>query len=106
MNDSSMPGRTTSGPELTNVSAHGIWLLYEGRELYLPFRDFPWFMDASIRQLAAVSEPRPGHLRWAQLDVDLPIGAIDNPGAYPMVARAAAAVRERKHAGDTAAGSP
>jgi len=83
-----------------------MWLLREGRELYLPFRDFPWFMDASIRQLAAASEPRSGHLRWAELDVDLPIEAIDDPAAYPMVARAAAAVRERKDAGDSAAGSP
>lgn len=100
-----MPGRPTSGPELTNVSAHGMWLLYGGRELYLPFSEFPWFADASIRQLVAVSEPRPGHLRWAALDVDLPIDAIDNPAAYPMVARAAAAVRERIDAGDTASGS-
>jgi hypothetical protein len=38
-----MPGPATSEAEVTNISAHGFWLLVDGRELFLPFDEFPWF---------------------------------------------------------------
>jgi hypothetical protein len=41
-----MPGTSTSTLEVTNVSKHGFWLLLDGRELFLPFEDFPWFKRA------------------------------------------------------------
>ena len=31
------------GAEVTNISAHGLWLLIDGREIFLPFDEFPWF---------------------------------------------------------------
>ncbi|MCH8812934.1 MAG: hypothetical protein IID07_13990 [Gemmatimonadetes bacterium] len=39
--------------EVTNVSAHGLWLLTDDRELFLPFDDFPWFRDAPIGKVHA-----------------------------------------------------
>ena len=42
-------GRNTSPAEVTNVSAHGFWLFVGMRELFVPFQQFPWFRDASIR---------------------------------------------------------
>ncbi len=36
-------GTTTSRPEVTNISAHGFWILLDERELFLPFEHFPWF---------------------------------------------------------------
>jgi hypothetical protein len=81
-------GNSTSGVELANVSAHGIWLLIDGSERYLAFDDFPWFRDATIRQLGAIERPHPEHLHWPDLDVDLSIDSIVRPHAYPLVSNA------------------
>ena len=34
-------GEHTSQVEVSNVSAHGLWLLTDDRELFLPSDDFP-----------------------------------------------------------------
>ncbi len=36
-----MPGPATSKTGITNISPHGIWLLLDDRELFLPFTEFP-----------------------------------------------------------------
>ena len=82
---SGKPGTGTSGVELANVSKHGFWVLIDGRELYLPFDAFPWFGDASIKQLSEIERPRPGHLRWPLIDVDLTVASIEDPERYPLV---------------------
>jgi hypothetical protein len=33
--------RSSLEVEVTNISPHGFWLLLDGRELFLPFADFP-----------------------------------------------------------------
>ena len=70
---------------MTNVSVHGFWLLLEGRELFLPFTTFPWFKSAAIGQLVNVELPRPDHLRWPDLDIDLHVDSILHPDAYPLI---------------------
>jgi uncharacterized protein DUF2442 len=67
---SAPPGRSISLVEVTNVSPHGFWLLIEDGEVFVPFKEFPWFRDASIREIANVELPRPHHLHWPALDVD------------------------------------
>ena len=84
----------TSTVELSNVSAHGIWLLIGDRELFLPYDEFPWFREATIAQLANIERPTTDSLRWPALDVDLSIDSIEHPDRYPLVSRAAAKVRE------------
>ena len=83
-----MPGTSTLAAEVTRVSRHGFWLLLNGEELLLPFADFPWFRQATIEQLSDVSWPSPDHLYWPQLDVDLSLASIRDPGAFPLVAKA------------------
>lgn len=80
-------GGATSNVELSNVSVHGMWLLVDDRELYLPFDQFPWFRGASIEALADIERPRNGHLRWPQLDVDLTLDSIEHPERYQLVSR-------------------
>ena len=80
-------GKHTSQVEVTNVSAHGLWLLTDDRELFLPFDDFPWFRDAPIGKLLNVEEPTPGHFFWPDLDVDLGIESIEHPERFPLEAR-------------------
>ncbi len=80
-------GSGTSGVELSNVSAHGFWVLVDQKEYYLAFEHFPWFRDATIRQLARIERPSPQHLHWPDLDVDLTLGGIENPEKYPRVSK-------------------
>ena len=81
-------GRSTSPVELTNVTPQGFWLLIQGREVFLSFRDFPWFREASIAQLAAVELPSLHHLYWPELDIDVAVESIEHPERYPLVSRA------------------
>jgi hypothetical protein len=81
-------GSSTSGPEVTHISPHGIWLLVEDRELFLPFEQFPWFRKASVDAIQNVEQPHARHLYWPRLDVDLAIDSIENPEHYPLVSDA------------------
>lgn len=79
-----MPGPVTSEAEVTNISQHGFWVLVEGRELFLPFEEFPWFKGAPVEAILRVERPRGGHLRWPDLDVDLSVDSIEHPERYPL----------------------
>ena len=80
-------GRSTSPVEVTNVSAHGFWLFVRARELFVPFEQFPWFRDASIRAITNVQLPSPHHLYWPDLDIDLAVESIEYPEKYPLVSQ-------------------
>ncbi|PYR15538.1 MAG: DUF2442 domain-containing protein [Acidobacteria bacterium] len=58
------------------------------REMFVAFRDFPWFSEASIRAITRVELPSPHHLYWPELDVDLAVESIEHPEKYPLVSRA------------------
>lgn len=81
-------GKHISAVEVTNVSAHGFWLLVGDREMFVSFKDFPWFKNASIGELVNVELPHLGHLYWPELDVDLAVDSIEHPERYPLVSRA------------------
>ncbi|MCB1671293.1 MAG: DUF2442 domain-containing protein [Gammaproteobacteria bacterium] len=83
---SSAHGIPTSETEVTNVSPHGLWLLSHGKELFLSYDDFPWFKDAPIGKVMNVEEVSPGHFYWPELDVDLGLKTIEEPGKYPLKA--------------------
>ena len=44
-------GKNISSAEVTNISKHGFWLLLADEELFVPFREFPWFRDAAVSEL-------------------------------------------------------
>jgi hypothetical protein len=79
-----MPGAATSEVEVTNISQHGFWLLLDGRELFLPFEEFPWFKRATVEAILRLERPTPRHLRWPDLDVDLAVESIEHPERYPL----------------------
>lgn len=74
--------------EVLNISRHGFWLLIRGQEYFLPFDEFPWFRNATIADILFVEMPRPDHLYWPGLDVDLHLDSIEHPEKYPLVYRA------------------
>jgi hypothetical protein len=82
-----MPGATTSAIEVTNISAHGFWVLTEAGEFFLSFDDFPWFKDVAVGKILNVQEPSSGHYYWPDLDVDLSLEIIRNPQRFPLKAK-------------------
>ena len=81
-------GRNTSPVEVTNVSPHGFWLFLGERELFVPFNEFPWFREATVREIANVQLPSAYHLYWPDLDVDLHIDSLRHPERFPLRSRA------------------
>jgi len=85
---SAQRGQGTSVVEVANVSPSGFWLFVDGRERFISFKDFPWFLDATIAELTDVRLPSPHHLYWPALDVDLAVDSLDHPERYPLVSGA------------------
>ena len=81
-------GRSTSPTEVTNVSPHGFWLFVGERELFVSFKQFPWFREASVREITNVQLPSSHHLYWPDLDIDLAVESIEHPERYPLVSLA------------------
>jgi len=85
---SALHGTHTSEAEVTNVSAHGFWLLIGVREMFVPFDEFPWFRDAPVGQILNVLLQAPNHLYWPDLDIDLAVESIEHPERFPLVSKA------------------
>lgn len=81
-------GTSTSGVEVSHISAQGIWLLVRNKELFLSYNQFPWFKDAPVAAILKVEEPRPGRFFWPDLDVDLTEEIIEHPERFPLTAKA------------------
>jgi len=69
------------------VSAHGIWILSDGRELFLSYDNFPWFKDATIGKVTNVEKLSSDHFYWPDLDVDIGIESIEHPEKFPLKAK-------------------
>ena len=80
-------GKLISEVEVTNISKHGFWLLIGGRELFLPFEEYPWFRDVPVGKLLNVELPHPHHLYWPDLDVDLAVESIEHPERFPLISK-------------------
>ncbi len=81
-------GKISSAVEVTNISAHGLWLLTRNKELFLSYEDFPWFKDQPIKAVLHVEEQSPGHYYWPDIDVDLSEEIIEHPERFPLKAKA------------------
>jgi hypothetical protein len=86
-------GRSTSQVEVTNVSPHGFWLFVGERELFVSFKHFPWFKEASIGQISRVELPSAHHLHWPDLDIDLAVDSLTHPERYPLISQAEPDIR-------------
>lgn len=85
--NSSAPGKNTSAIEVTNISAHGVWILIRDRELFMSYEDFPWFKDQTVKTITNVEEQNQDHFYWPDLDIDLTMGIIENPSRFPLKAK-------------------
>src|ERR1700693_3272994 len=80
-------GTSTSHVEVSNISALGFWLFLGDRELFVPFREVPWFVDAPVSKILNVQRPQEDHLFWPDLDVDLSVESIEHPERFPLMYR-------------------
>ena len=76
-------GTDTSEVEVTHIDSRGLWLYVDGREHYMLFDEFPWFADATVRQISHVERHSQDHFHWPDLDVDLTLDMMDHPEQYP-----------------------
>ena len=80
-------GKNTLEVEVTNISAHGVWLLAHSKELFMSYDDFPWFKDQAVKSIINVEEQSPGHFYWPDIDVDLTEEMLENPDRFPLKAK-------------------
>lgn len=91
-------GTNTSGPEVTDISPFGVWILYRAKEYFLAFEEFPWFQNAPVKKVFHVVEEASEHFRWPELDVDLSLDSIKDPGAFPLVYESPGTYRQQNDA--------
>ena len=70
--------------EIQNISNHGIWVLVNDQEFFMPFEEFPWFLKATIKEIYNLKLLHDHHLHWPDLDIDIDIDALKHPEAYPL----------------------
>jgi len=61
-----------------------LWLLAGDREYFVPFDDYPDFLQATVEQIYRLDTPSPTHLYWPDLDIDIDLGALEQPQNYPL----------------------
>jgi hypothetical protein len=67
-----------------DITSFGIWLHVSGQEYFLDYVKYPWFQDATIRQITNVKFTNGFHLYWPHLDIDLELDSLQHPEAYPL----------------------
>jgi hypothetical protein len=82
---SSTHGASTSQVEVGNVDSHGLWLIIDDKEFFLPYEAFPWFRKATIDQILNVQLLHGDHLHWPDLDIDLEINSLVEPESFPLI---------------------
>jgi hypothetical protein len=79
-----MHGDATSINEVTNITAHGFWLLVDDRELFVPLNDYPVFRTATLTQIFNVQRIGPMQFHWPDLDADIELDALEKPESFPL----------------------
>jgi len=83
--NSGQPGSHISLNEVTNIESFGFWILIEGKEFFVPFKDYPIFKQATIQQLLNMKVISPTQLHWPDLDADIEVEALEQPEHYPLI---------------------
>ena len=79
------PGKSISAKaEIQNISNHGIWVLVNDQEFFMPFTEFPWFLKATIEQIYNLEFFHNQHLHWPALDIDIDIESLKHLDSYPL----------------------
>jgi hypothetical protein len=77
-----IPDKNFLGVEVTHITKHGLWLLAGDNELFISFKEFPHFQDATVSEIMNVTQPTPDYLYWPDLDKEL---AVKSVRCFPLV---------------------
>jgi len=80
-------GISTSDFEILNISGHGFWIHFSGKEYFVPFEKFPWFKEVPVGSILNFTADQYGNFYWPDLDIDLNTKILENPDNYPLVSR-------------------
>lgn len=78
-------GTSTLNCEVTDINKNGIWIFVEGKEYFIPFKEFPMFRAVTVEKIFNITYLPPDHLHWKELDIDLELDSIEHPEKYPLV---------------------
>ena len=67
-----------------NITPFGIWLFVKEKEYFLSYQQYPYFKDQTLNSIQKVQLLHGYHLYWPDLDVDLEIDSLENPGKYKL----------------------
>ena len=67
-----------------NITPFGIWLFVKEKEYFLSYKEYPYFVNQTLSSIQNVQLLHDCHLFWPELDVDLEIDSLENPGKYPL----------------------
>lgn len=77
-------GKNTSLSNVTNISECGFWMLVNDREYFVPFKDYPVFLEATVAEIFSVRQLSPTQLYWESLDCDIEVAALEQPERFPL----------------------
>jgi hypothetical protein len=77
-------GINTSEIEILNIDKFGFWIFIKGKEYFLPYKEYPWFENAKLKDILNVKLLHDTHIYWPSLDIDLDIKIINDPDKYPL----------------------
>jgi hypothetical protein len=77
-------GINTSEIEILNIDKFGFWVFIKGKEYFLPYKEYPWFENAKLKDILNVKLLHDTHIYWPSLDIDLDIKIINDPDKYPL----------------------
>ncbi len=80
-------GTCISDCSVTDINGLGMYVLVQDKEYFIPFREYPHLMKATISELANIAFLPPFQLRWNDLDIDIELQALEQPENFPLVFR-------------------
>jgi len=66
-----MPGTVTFPIEVVQLTPYRVWIAYHDREFFLDHDLFPWFRNATAKEVFNAQEISTGHFYWPDIHVDL-----------------------------------
>jgi len=71
--------------KLTSINDIGFWVLVNDKDYFVPFADYPRFKESSIDQIFQIKFLPPSQLYWKDLDIDIELQALSEPGSFPLI---------------------
>ena len=75
---------TSKDFEISSITRHGIWIFVSDKEYFIPFEEYPELKFLPLEELLQVEFSPPDHIYWEKADIDIELGALEEPEKYPL----------------------